>query len=336
MKKNIYTLLFLLLCVSVQAAVGIWQVGVVVNGTSFNTVASTATHNLGTFPPMGVVLNAGSASSYQNSGDDVCAVNTRYSVNGSAPATLAPLSFVSQSGGDKNWAITGQTLNLSAVPNGAYTVEIFFDIIGKFGNIPCTSPDNSTLFPSNGAGKITLNFTIATPMPVALTRFQAEMRNTGVALAWNTASESDNSHFSVERSANMNSWTSVGKVAGAQFSETATNYSYLDSKPLSGKSYYRLAQVDVNGNIEYSPVVSVQQNKTVVSIYPNPVTDRVYVALEVGATMFILNSTGQQVMNQLLTESIWIDLSALPQGVYHIQCVDETGAAVLNEKLMKI
>ncbi len=111
-------------------------------------------------------------------------------------------------------------------------------------------------------------------VPVELTAFTASVIGTGVVLNWTTVTETNNSGFEIERSADMSSWESVGFVDGNGTTTSLTNYSFADNTPLFGISWYRIKQIDYNGTTElYGPKAveniselswELEQN------YPNP------------------------------------------------------------------
>ena len=87
-----------------------------------------------------------------------------------------------------------------------------------------------------------------------------------IILDWNTSSEFQNSHFEVERSANMKDFKTVALVWDGFIKEgSGKKYSFKeDNKVLKNRHivYYRLKQFDLYGNISYSSVVSVQHART--------------------------------------------------------------------------
>lgn len=114
-----------------------------------------------------------------------------------------------------------------------------------------------------------------TPLPVELISFKGAASRNGIELAWETASEKDNSHFEVERSADGSAFEQVGNVKGHGNSSTKISYRFTDDIPLPGQNYYRLKQVDYNGQHEYSRVISVRAAETgtdeiQLTLYPNP------------------------------------------------------------------
>jgi photosystem II stability/assembly factor-like uncharacterized protein len=116
--------------------------------------------------------------------------------------------------------------------------------------------------------------TSSNPIPVELTLFTAEQQGTAVNLIWSTATETNNSGFEIQRSNDQISWGNIAFIPGNGTTSEKQYYSFTDMNVPSGKSYYRLKQIDYNGQFEYSPVVMItiiqvfefelQQN------YPNP------------------------------------------------------------------
>ncbi|MCB9195414.1 MAG: T9SS type A sorting domain-containing protein [Flavobacteriales bacterium] len=166
-------------------------------------------------------------------------------------------------------------------------------------------------------------------LPIELISFKAQVNNAVVDLNWSTASEINNDYFMLERSNTGKNWESIAKVNGAGNSTSILNYSYSDLEPLSGTSFYRLKQVDFNGEYSLSDVETVyfeNLENTGVQIYPNPSTGVVTIIgkeFELNQVK-IYNTLGQEVTEQtkLLTiskEQIQMDLTGLENGYYFIK-----------------
>jgi hypothetical protein len=114
------------------------------------------------------------------------------------------------------------------------------------------------------------------PLPIELLYFRATLVNQQVELKWETASEKDNDYFTVERTANLESFESLVRVNGQGTTNSRTKYAALDAYPLNGTSYYRLKQTDLNGETSYSDLQAIQYNGAdpadfaTLQIYPNP------------------------------------------------------------------
>jgi GH18 family chitinase len=108
-------------------------------------------------------------------------------------------------------------------------------------------------------------------LPVTLLYFDAQKENEDVLLAWATTTELNNDKFVIERSADGIQFLPIGSIAGQGNSTAIVGYSFTDSNPLSGTSYYRLAQYDYDGARENSQIKSVEFTKGIsFTIAPNP------------------------------------------------------------------
>src|SRR5690606_39116442 len=103
------------------------------------------------------------------------------------------------------------------------------------------------------------SLTEANPLPVELLHFDAEPHGAVVNLTWSTASERDNDHFTVERSADGIFFTDLLQVPGVVQSSQLRHYAEVDRQPLPGLSYYRLRQTDRDGTATWSRTVAVHR-----------------------------------------------------------------------------
>ena len=172
--------------------------------------------------------------------------------------------------------------------------------------------------------------TYTTPLPVELTSFSADAVNGKVMLSWVTATEINNSGFSIEKSSDNKKFEEISFIKGKGSTAEKSYYSYVDKSALSGKYYYRLKQIDLNGTYQYSKsveidlglpkVYSLEQN------YPNPFnpSTKLRFALPASAKVIIkiYNTLGQEVANILHNElnagvhEIEFNGSNLSSGVY--------------------
>src|SRR5690606_7705140 len=112
------------------------------------------------------------------------------------------------------------------------------------------------------------------PLPIELLSFHARFEIDHVNLSWTTSTEHNNDYFVVERASQDLHWTEVLRSPGAGNSTSEMSYFEKDRKPLPGIAYYRLKQVDFDGQYSYSYVISVlnpnEKDRDVVFLYPNP------------------------------------------------------------------
>ncbi len=180
------------------------------------------------------------------------------------------------------------------------------------------------------------------PLPVQLLTFEARATDDNVVLTWLTASELNSDYFGVESSPDGELWTEIKRVKGKGTVTTETNYQTTDDSPLMGKSYYRLAQVDLDGTKRYSTVRTVEFKGTGIRLYPNPTVKR-QVTLDVPAAsstvvISVMNILGQEVYNRTLSgleprkQSFLIDLGEVKAGEYLVRVVN--GPDVFYRKLI--
>lgn len=162
-------------------------------------------------------------------------------------------------------------------------------------------------------------------LPVDLVHFGGEKTVHGTKLSWETASEINNNGFEIERSNDNREWTAIGNVRGNGNSYELNEYSYLDAFPSDGVNYYRLKQNDLDGHFEYSNIVAVdfESKRSEIAIYPNPVSDILYMDLDhdiKSVDLQLYNASGKL----LWTRKGWTDQISFEEyslGVYFLNIV---------------
>lgn len=113
------------------------------------------------------------------------------------------------------------------------------------------------------------------PLPVELLNFKGVCDTLGNYLYWQTASEVNNYGFYIEASIDAENWNTVTFIAGNGNSNSIIQYHVTDFSPHYPITYYRLKQVDINGNSNYSHIISVSceegtiQQEDITPIYIN-------------------------------------------------------------------
>jgi hypothetical protein len=110
-------------------------------------------------------------------------------------------------------------------------------------------------------------------LPVELVSFRAKVQNSDVLLEWQTANELNNFGFEVERKDNF-LWYKIGFHEGSGNSSSPKYYNFVDDNVGATTYYYRLKQIDTDGNFTYShEIVVTVEVPTYFSLgqnYPNP------------------------------------------------------------------
>lgn len=154
----------------------------------------------------------------------------------------------------------------SAVDNGGnlYTTG-YFSLSADFSSFSFSSLGDDDIFISR-----TGEFTV----PVELVSFTANSTSTGINLKWQTATETNNSRFEIERSSDKVSFEKIGTVNGQGTTTEPVFYNFNDNSQVAGVVYYRLKQVDYDGTYTYSNVVEVNSGApssySLADNYPNP------------------------------------------------------------------
>ena len=165
-------------------------------------------------------------------------------------------------------------------------------------------------------------------LPVELTYFHAKPVGDEVDFVWQTASESDNEYFAIERSGQNTDWEEITRTPGQGNSNDIYVYEATDPDPLPGVNYYRLKQVDFDGKSGYSAIESItyiSSDTEELLLYPNPTSGRVTAKTTVAAEHVRLFDTWGREVTALASPAkvsyrrVELDLSRLPVGVYYAQ-----------------
>lgn len=167
-------------------------------------------------------------------------------------------------------------------------------------------------------------------VPVELTSFTASVTGSNVTLLWETATEVNNSGFSIERKSVGSDYTQVGFVPGFGTTSEPKSYSFNDQGLQNSHYTYRLKQIDFDGTFEYSNEVEVD----VISVaefnldqnYPNPFNPSTNITFSLATdskvSLKIFDMTGQEVaslINQNMSAGIHnyvFDATNINSGVY--------------------
>jgi Secretion system C-terminal sorting domain len=286
-----------------------------------------------------------SASSYDlvNIKNAVAVNNFSVSVSNILSAGIPP-SYVNVI--PRQWEIVSNSVGATlAFTPGTVTVnssEIGHLVAGTWEFIPSTtsSPTYTGTFTSFSP------FIIASQvLPVELVSFTGRKVGNINVLNWQTATEKNNSHFDIERSSNgENGWDKIGLIKGNGNSIVSQKYAFTDNAPLS-ISYYRLKQVDFDGQFKYSNVVSVLDKKgkfNIASVAPNPTKETSTILFEsaknenVSVTLTDVSGRVILIQNVFATEgvnSLGLNMSDLNNGLYIMSL--RNSEQVLIQKIIK-
>jgi hypothetical protein len=113
----------------------------------------------------------------------------------------------------------------------------------------------------------------AVVLPIELLEFYVTEVDGNALLTWTTATETDNEYFKIESSTDALNFETIATQPGAGTSSNVNRYSFTDTNPKDGLSYYRITQVDFNGESSSSWVVAFTMDDLQnFSVFPNPTT----------------------------------------------------------------
>jgi hypothetical protein len=171
----------------------------------------------------------------------------------------------------------------------------------------------------------------STPLPIELLFFEAQAEGPVVHTTWATATEQDNERFTVERSTDGLVWYQVTELPGAGTSNQLLHYSAVDERPLSGTSYYRLRQTDLDGTMTWSEMRVVHIDARAGEpwqVVPNPTDGPVVLSWASDALppqrVRVTDASGRHMnVAQALqgSHAVHLDLGPYPPGMYlvHIE-----------------
>lgn len=359
MKKQFYTLLSLLVLGSTQAQaqIGIFASAIQISTDGgatkkfYNTNKLVGDPNaigsvnfqgsLGTFAKFDGKLrvHGGEIKTFKGNNDNICGGTLNWRVfpvgNPGGAFTQVDLGFFAGcasgtfsdgqgpcSGNDQKWQNVSRNSDLTDYAPGNYILQVYYDANGKVGS---TTECGNFVFDSNDGNNYAMTFTIVAPLPVKLLDFRGNLGQSGIVLNWATAWEENFGKFEVERSVDGATFTTVGKVDGKGNSNLRRNYQYVDREFAAGANFYRLKQVDIDGEFSYSPVVKVNGlGRAQLKLSPNPTASTLLVeGVANGSRIIISDMAGRQVGTYIATgASMRISVSNLMTGKYMVTIRD--------------
>ena len=235
------------------------------------------------------------------------------------PTAGAPLTLPAQGGG-ASLVIHNYSLNPAWAAGEVYVVAWLYEETTKAVLNSGTKFDVETI-------------------PVELTAWKGTVKGDKNHLEWTTASEINTHYFDIERSTDSKYFESIGRVKAAGQSASPLTYAFEDDKSLQKTLYYRLKTVDLDGSFSLSATIALAQNDKNVgslTLYPSPTRQTlnvVYSATQAAREWRIVDAVGKVVQAsfgaqkaQYTEESFTevLDVSALPNGVYFLQLIQQS------------
>ncbi|HYF29817.1 MAG TPA: T9SS type A sorting domain-containing protein [Chitinophagaceae bacterium] len=241
---------------------------------------------------------------------------------------------------------SGSTVTLYATRANSQLVSLV-DASGYNGTLSGTPTLLATAATNTAFRGVALSPTIFN-LPVKLLSITAQRNEKAVLVNWSTASETNFSHFEVERSEDGLHFTTLGKINGTP-GNRVQSYQFTDKAidnalRLGGTFYYRLKMVDMDGSFEHSKVVTVRFDIGFIelqSIYPNPfigeIKIKLYMQKATDADIILMDALGRSVMRgikkQLLKGENVITIPGLHRlgtGTYLLKIVTKESSKTIR------
>ena len=164
-------------------------------------------------------------------------------------------------------------------------------------------------------------------LPVELVSFAANCENENIILNWQTASEHNSASFIFDRSKDGFNWEFRSEIEAAGNSNSVINYQYEDFNSDRFIGYYRLTQVDMDGEQKvYDPIyVECKVVQSELTIYPNPSNGdfkiEVLSSNSSDCTIDFVSTEGTQMLRQEMSlfpgvNTLYVQAQTLNKGVY--------------------
>ncbi len=182
-------------------------------------------------------------------------------------------------------------------------------------------------------------------LPVELAYFIAKEAKNQALICWKTLAEINNAFFEIQRSDNGFDFEVIARVSGAGNSSNPIVYKYIDSQ-FQHTSFYRLRQVDHDGNASFSPISLLKKTKTKPKrfiVSPNPFSHKIEINSRANDHFIDLEAWVFSIQGEKLLETkgdlvkikdeINQYLGKLPTGMYVLEI--ETDRQREKHKLLK-
>jgi Secretion system C-terminal sorting domain len=165
-------------------------------------------------------------------------------------------------------------------------------------------------------------------LPVTYRAYNVVLQsNETVKIDWITSAETQCDHYAVERSQDGTDFERIGTIAAQGNAETENEYAFYDDALPIGTSYYRLQQVDRNGQAAFTEVRSITRGgdaQFAITAFPNPAQDHLRIQGPLaGGNVTLYDLNGKLVLLAApAADAVTLDVSGLAPGIYMLQAAN--------------
>jgi hypothetical protein len=207
--------------------------------------------------------------------------------------------------------------------NSAYPYVVGPTFYGVYANAKVTSVPTTDITQYTGSS-----------LPINLLYFSGSVTNNSTILKWATSNEINSSSFDIEKSIDGKTFTKIGSIASTGTTTSTSPYTYTDANYYNSTVYYRLKEWDVNGNFQYSNIISVGNNNEAfnLKVFPNPTSDILIVQandlVKSDIHIILCNMKGQALLSRTIAQGSTlsiIETATFYAGEYVLTAYENTG-----------
>ncbi|MEO1624980.1 MAG: T9SS type A sorting domain-containing protein [Bacteroidota bacterium] len=174
-------------------------------------------------------------------------------------------------------------------------------------------------------------------LPVELADFNIKDVGTAFLLEWSTASELNNEGFEILRANGVSlTFEPLGFISGHGTTAAAQAYSFVDDSPMPGTNYYRLKQIDLDGQVAMSDIIVGERGKKeALTLWPTLARETVLINAQDNSqkteyVAVVYDMMGRKVYEESFFSATSIDVSNLENGNYVVNITYDTNVQSLR------
>jgi hypothetical protein len=297
-------------------------------------------------------------STWSTASDNTAFANTVTTVTGPAGASAASTAI------DRWWQILAGT-NVSATTDLTYRgienttaapLGIFDGQHWEASSSQYLSPSGSGSGVTSGTGIVSgimlyphgLNISSpyilsssSSPLPIELISFKAECKENKMNITWTTATETNVANIELQKSTDMNLWTTVYTAMPTNSSQN-TNYDFSYPESEEKTIYFRLKTNNNDGGSDLSPMFSAQpcnsnENNLTAFFYNDQLTIHTHFISTSPVHYSVFDISGKRIMADEYTaqdgeQLLSVPMEFLSNAIYIFKA--ESNGKVYNQKLI--
>jgi lysophospholipase L1-like esterase len=177
------------------------------------------------------------------------------------------------------------------------------------------------------------------PLPATFLKTNARFEKGKGQIQWTTSREINIAAFEVQRSLDGSNYSALGKINAHNNPASVYDYSFEDNQPAKGVNYYRIAVLDLDGKIQYSPILKLVTGSgklllNKISNQPNQLVLELQSSETQSLELQIINSTGALVskLNKRVdagNTNLAVATAHLSKGIYYLRLFSNKQEPVL-------